>query len=81
MSRASRLAAADTCFDRPRDETTGKFRKRAELARNGARVPGALGFVLDGPVQVCGIEWHPSDGEPWGSPIGVALAAEMADSE
>lgn len=66
MSRASRLALADTRIERPRDEVTGQFRKRADLARNGAGVPGGLGFDLPAPVVVCEIEWLPADGDPVG---------------
>lgn len=78
MSAASRLAAAETRFVRPRDERTGQFRAPAELARNRAQIPGALGVDLPGPVQACGIEWLPVHGSPWASPIGAQLAVEMA---
>lgn len=78
MSRASRLALADTRILPPRDSATKKFRKVADLARNSGKVGGALGFVLAEPVQVCGIEWVPADAEPWAAPIGAWLAAETA---
>jgi hypothetical protein len=41
-------------------------------------VPGARGFDLVTPIVVAGIEWIPADGDPLASPIGTALAAEMA---
>jgi len=78
VSAAARLAAADTRFVRPRDARTGKFRAPAELARNTARVPGALGVELAAPVQACGIEWLPEHGDPWASPIGAQIAVEWA---
>lgn len=81
MSTASRLARADTRILRPRDERTGKFRAPAELARNSSGVPGALGVVLPGPVQACGIEWLPEHGSPWGSPIGAFLAAGWVNGQ
>jgi len=80
MSQASRLAAAETRFVKrlyqPKDDT-GKFRPVAELARNRANVPGALGLELSEPITVCGLEWVPADGDPWGCPISAALAVEM----
>lgn len=80
MSQASRLAAAETRFvkrlHQPKDDN-GKFRPVAELARNTANVPGGLGLQLPGPITVCGMEWVPADGEPWGCPISAALAVEM----
>jgi hypothetical protein len=39
---------------------------------------GARGFDLAAPVEFAGIEWTPADGDPFASPIGAALAAEMA---
>lgn len=79
MSAASRLALAETRILPPRDSATKKFRKVADLARNSAKVPGALGFILEAPLQVCGLDWAPADAEPWGSPIGAALAVELVE--
>jgi hypothetical protein len=39
---------------------------------------GARGFALAAPVTFAGIEWTPADGDPLASPIGAALAAELA---
>jgi hypothetical protein len=41
-------------------------------------VPGASGFELDAPITVLGIKWTPEDGAADASPIGAALAAEVA---
>lgn len=91
MSAASRLEKADRCFV-ARDPHTGRFVKTSidtakvnaaapswpSLALNSAGIAGGLGFELPTPVVVAGIEWSPDDGGAFASPIGVALAAEMA---
>lgn len=85
MSRESRLADASTRIMPPKDPATGRFQKRpappqigGNIALNSARIPGGLGFKLPAPVTVAGIEWQPSDGHCFASPIGAALAAELA---
>lgn len=91
MSAASRLEKADRCFV-ARDPHTGRFVKTSidtakvnaaapswpSLALNSALIPGGLGFELDTPVTVAGVEWTPADGAPFATPIAVALAAELA---
>lgn len=71
--------------DPSRDPRTGRFRKpwkastvSCQLARNSAGIPGGLGFELPEPVTVLGMTWTPADGDAWASPIGTALAAEIA---
>lgn len=66
-----------------RHPTSGRFVSKwsligPQLGLNRSRVPGGLGFDLGEPVTVCDILWTPSDGAPSASPIGAALAAEMA---
>lgn len=86
MSKASRLAAADTRILPPKDPATGRFTKRTEPGRvgpqlglNSAGVSGGCGTAApDAPFEVCGIRWEPIDCSPWHSPIGAALAVEMA---
>ncbi|MFC5230215.1 hypothetical protein [Pseudonocardia zijingensis] len=50
------------------------------VADRPGRVPGCGGFDLQTAIVVAGIEWIPADGLPHMSPIGTALAAEMAAS-
>lgn len=76
MSAASRLAAADQCIVTPRPNPGDLG---WQLGKNRADVPGGLGFELAAPVVVAGIEWTPDDGGPFASPIGAALAAELAE--
>lgn len=66
-----------------RHPVSGRFVSRwkmigPQLGLNRGRVPGGLGFCLAEPVTVCDILWMPADGAPNASPIGAALAAEMA---
>ena len=70
MSRASRLAEADKQIVKPVPDT--------ELALNSAGVPGGISAApLDRPLYVCGLEWLPSDAQPWAASIGYALAVEL----
>lgn len=85
MSRASRLAAADTRIEKPRHPTSGRFVSRwdmigPQLGLNRSRVPGGLGFELEKAVVAAGIVWLPEHGWPSESPIGTALAAEIAST-
>ncbi len=74
MSHASRLEKAATRIQSP-DETRGF----GNIGLNSAGIPGGVGAVLlDGPVEVGGMEWRPEDGYCWSATIDTALAAEMA---
>ena len=88
MSRASRLAAADTRIVRPRD-AAGRFAKRIvlpkepagwQLGRNAAGVPGGISTTPVGAVTAGGRTWDPVDAGPHSASIGYALAAETAGS-
>lgn len=83
MSRASRLAKASTRIEPPRGPD-GKFVKSStagQLGLNSAGVPGGVGTVhLDAPIDAGGVQWTPADGQWDHSPIGAALAVEMAGS-
>ncbi len=51
------------------------------IGLNSADIPGGCGgaAALDAPLEMaCGLLWEPIDFSPWHSPIGAALALEMA---
>jgi hypothetical protein len=82
MSRATRLAAADTRIVPPRGPD-GRFLARPDFARspqlalNRAGIPGALGAEpLTEPFEAAGITWRPADADPWACPIGYTVAVE-----
>ncbi len=73
MSRATRMQKAATRIQSP-DSGVG------HLGRNAAGIPGGVGSVdISSPVEIAGYRWDSRDGR-WdcGSPIGAALAVEMA---
>jgi len=88
VSRASRLAAADTRIQRPRD-AAGRFAKRVvlpqrpagwQLGLNAAQVPGGISTVSIGTVVAGGRQWDPDDAAPHAASIGYALAVETASA-
>lgn len=74
MSAASRLAAAATCFVDEPTPTAG-----ANIGLNSANVPGGISTVpIDEKFDYVGLDWHPTDAEPWAASIGYHLAVELS---